>query len=488
MAFIFITKGKTNWKYLLIVFVFGIIIGAGSLWFSARQEPFYQPPEIKKSETASWKTYNNEEYKYEVKYPNDWVLDEKIKETVTLNSPENEKIRKDIEAGKVYGEGYMRDIIISYYSSVSEEPENKANKFGAVTIDELIQRDTLITPLGQITFAGEKAYEVIWGGFGAYYSILIEKNNHLYVITFGNQEDKSKLTEIEKQILSTFRFIDIDETTNWKTYSNPKANFTFRYPKDWEIREDYFYKTAVNPTVIVCRKEEPTGIYRNCIQINMPQFPCEIRSEIKGNWIGICVENPEILKIYEELTASFKVIEIEKEVLPDGIKNNEDFIKLIKDWQVVKPTYTVDKFAKVDDESFSLNGKTINTEELEHAMEEIQSPYFPEERRENVKIYSPDRTKFIFNAGYPYPLEIDQDIVLFDLSTNKYQFLKTCGTACWFEKVFWINNNQFVVIRMGEYSYPDKYEHSIFIYDLEKTIVSEYKSSEKISTQELESH
>jgi hypothetical protein len=159
------------------------------------------------AETANWKTYRNEEYNYEVKYPNDWVLDEKIKETVTLNSPENEKIRKDIEAGKVYGEGYMRDIIISYYSSVSEEPENKANKFGAVTIDELIQRDILITPLGQITFAGEKAYEVSWGGFIATYSILVEKNNHLYKITFGNR-DKSELTETEKQILSTFKFLD----------------------------------------------------------------------------------------------------------------------------------------------------------------------------------------------------------------------------------------------------------------------------------------
>jgi hypothetical protein len=176
--------------------------------------PFQTMEECKTlcEETADWKTYRSEKYNYEVRYPNDWVLDEKIKETVTLNSPENEKIRKDIEAGKVYGEGYMRDIIISYYSSVSEEPENKANKFGAVTIDELIQRDILITPLGQITFAGEKAYEVSWGGFIATYSILVEKNNHLYKITFGNR-DKSELTETEKQILSTFRFIETSPQT-----------------------------------------------------------------------------------------------------------------------------------------------------------------------------------------------------------------------------------------------------------------------------------
>jgi hypothetical protein len=91
MAFIFITKGKTNWKYLLIVFVFGIIVGAGSLWFSARQEPSYQPPEIKKSETANWKTYRNEEYKYEVKYPSDWKINVIIDWLVTFTSPSVEK-------------------------------------------------------------------------------------------------------------------------------------------------------------------------------------------------------------------------------------------------------------------------------------------------------------------------------------------------------------------------------------------------------------
>jgi len=36
MAYIFITKGKTNWKYLAIVFVLGLIVGAGTIWLSIR--------------------------------------------------------------------------------------------------------------------------------------------------------------------------------------------------------------------------------------------------------------------------------------------------------------------------------------------------------------------------------------------------------------------------------------------------------------------
>lgn len=46
----FITQGKTNWKFLLIVIILAVIVGGGALWFSVKQEPPYQPSEIKKPE------------------------------------------------------------------------------------------------------------------------------------------------------------------------------------------------------------------------------------------------------------------------------------------------------------------------------------------------------------------------------------------------------------------------------------------------------
>jgi len=33
----FITQGKTNWKFLLVVIILAIIVGAGALWYSAKQ-------------------------------------------------------------------------------------------------------------------------------------------------------------------------------------------------------------------------------------------------------------------------------------------------------------------------------------------------------------------------------------------------------------------------------------------------------------------
>ncbi len=53
-----ITEGKTNWKYILIVVVLAVIVGAGALWYSIKQAPPYQPPEIKKPENMVTEFFN----------------------------------------------------------------------------------------------------------------------------------------------------------------------------------------------------------------------------------------------------------------------------------------------------------------------------------------------------------------------------------------------------------------------------------------------
>ena len=44
----FITQGKTNWKFLLIVIILAVVVGVGALWYAKRPEKPYQPVEIKK--------------------------------------------------------------------------------------------------------------------------------------------------------------------------------------------------------------------------------------------------------------------------------------------------------------------------------------------------------------------------------------------------------------------------------------------------------
>jgi hypothetical protein len=109
----FITQGKTNWKFLLIVIILAVIVGAGALWYSKRPEQSYQPPEIKKTEnvvkdeTADWKTYKSEEYGFEIKYPQNWTFKEEKNEYSSGSYKKYYRLDifypKDIAEAKTYG-------------------------------------------------------------------------------------------------------------------------------------------------------------------------------------------------------------------------------------------------------------------------------------------------------------------------------------------------------------------------------------------------
>ncbi len=45
----FLTQGKTNWKYIIIVLILAVIVGGGILW-CLQKCPSYQPPEVKMPE------------------------------------------------------------------------------------------------------------------------------------------------------------------------------------------------------------------------------------------------------------------------------------------------------------------------------------------------------------------------------------------------------------------------------------------------------
>jgi len=67
---------NTNWKYLLIVFILGVLVGGGILaWqFGSLPSLITPTPTPPIDETADWKTYRNEEYGFEMKYPKDWTF------------------------------------------------------------------------------------------------------------------------------------------------------------------------------------------------------------------------------------------------------------------------------------------------------------------------------------------------------------------------------------------------------------------------------
>jgi len=172
-------------------------------------------------ETADWKTYRNEEYGYEIKYPKNWY-------SYTSNPA---------------------DIYLQPEEEVPGAiPGPYANAF-EVKIT-LISPDTTLLLAIQDDFKKERKEEISFSqeniniggidglrikticegvGCGAPEWFVI-KDNYLY--HFNSNLGYSGTFD---QILSTFNFIEIkDETADWKVYRKEKYGFEIKYPNDWD--------------------------------------------------------------------------------------------------------------------------------------------------------------------------------------------------------------------------------------------------------------
>ena len=103
---------------------------------------------------------------------------------------------------------------------------------------------------------------------------------------------------------------NINDDAYWQNYFNPQNNFAFKYPKDWEITDDGFYKTAY---VITMQKIGDDENSNDWIRINSPQFQEEYGRCIEVYNQKICTysSDTDVLEIFEMVAASFKLEESE---------------------------------------------------------------------------------------------------------------------------------------------------------------------------------
>ncbi len=177
------------------------------------------PPEM----IPSLKEYKNQDLKFSIGIPEDWVITESkyLNQTITFNSPKNEETTRQIESGEVWGEGYGEDIQIRKYNTlrdlVAEQflHDETIDKKAITTIPRLLDamdsyaHDASGKNYGykEMQINNQRAYSTILGGFGNYPTYYIEgKNNSIYVISIQEtfQYDYPKTTESIVKSFNTF--------------------------------------------------------------------------------------------------------------------------------------------------------------------------------------------------------------------------------------------------------------------------------------------
>jgi hypothetical protein len=161
----------------------------------------------------NWKVYADKEYGFRIDYPKEWAAKETGKyareyAAISLVSPETQKdFEENFEQIKDFYAGnfneyfaYNSDMSVYVYSSLK-------NRHGVATIKEWIENNNEISEIGKIEISEIEATEFIQHGESIKYAIIFENNGYFYEIILNKASSKEDISDIIKQILSTFQLI-----------------------------------------------------------------------------------------------------------------------------------------------------------------------------------------------------------------------------------------------------------------------------------------
>lgn len=212
-----------RWLPAIVGVAIVVLAGGGvfayQAWWSGPSEPptqespigttpgeFLKAGERVEDKTANWKTYRNEEYGFEVKYPSGWSIDGREFKLYT----EADSFALTIENKKIYEnprvEMYLNPGGVGYEFLKRTKAESIVIGKQAV---EFIYAQSEEDPVFR---CGEKGVKTLRGFLDA----KLNEYGHrdawfLWGIFCQEGED---YTAVLEQILSTFKFIEADETAN----------------------------------------------------------------------------------------------------------------------------------------------------------------------------------------------------------------------------------------------------------------------------------
>lgn len=243
---------------------------------------------------AGWMVYTNEEAGISFHYPDHWVLEERY----SSEPPEGWHIsgpRFDVYTNFFGGfEGYELEETRAVTLASGQEVEMTVHKQAALIPGEEVEDPNARLVLVSIPDLGPSG---------------------LVVYRFDTSEHPEALSTLE-HLLTTFQVQPpagepAEDADDWQIYSNPTYRFSFEYPVDWEIQEEFVPETAAGVegdliTIILARVGEEDA--NHWIRINPRQFQHEVGTcrEIDVHSICTYSGSPEVIAVLDHIHTAFE--------------------------------------------------------------------------------------------------------------------------------------------------------------------------------------
>ena len=153
---------------------------------------------------ATMQTFLQPDIPFTFSYPENWTVQYAPNAPVTVLSPESMAARKDAQIEAL---GYQPDIVIYYYPTVADEPNNKANNIGAENWEDLVNNDRNIMVTGEVQIAGKQAIAVVQLNNGEIFAYYIPNGDALYVVQFPHRKDSVDVSDMEMEIVNSLKLL-----------------------------------------------------------------------------------------------------------------------------------------------------------------------------------------------------------------------------------------------------------------------------------------
>ena len=237
--------------YIFLFTAVAAIVAAFYYNQTIKQMPQAVDLPVHKDATANWKTYTNAEYGFEMKLPPGWTQNKEpnvSEDSILINFASDEE-RKNPQF-----DFYGGSLSLTIY----ENPDNK-------TLEQFLGKDGVMPGILGDATGGHKDLLIDKRKVKRLYDVVGYYTAQILVIHDGNRiiDITADDSELINGIVSSFKFIEIVDTSTWKTYTNAEYGFEFKYPNNWnyEERKEYGLCFRENGKTYIVEESDVCGVY-----------------------------------------------------------------------------------------------------------------------------------------------------------------------------------------------------------------------------------